>query len=448
MMTGKGKIEQRMLGMHFTPVEVFHRYIMPQIRDHLNDYLWVDMFCGEGNLILPMLDYIDRDRRGEFFRDHIMCFDIDKSAVERSIENAMKYGIPQEMARRNIRTRDTLMDYPVLSGRYPVFHITNPPYLYLGYIRKRKDARRHQEYFEGQNDGYQDLYQIAMMNDLRHGIGNMIYIIPSNFFFSDAGTRKIREDFLKIYRIGSCYIFERRIFPSTGTNVMILSFQRSQSPVESIEFDAIRINKHEEKKRYVLRSENNFKPDNEYQDYIRAHFRPDHPVVKFYLTYDEIGKNPGNNRVVLVNSKEYRHGEYERETFSVNDDLYARIKSNPLYVRTVDKGTREGRSGIYSIIRDFGADGIFVKGPTYRTSPIQIFIDPPLSANEALKLMEIFNRTLNDLRERSDSDFMTTYKYSDSAAYVRKYLGLKQVRGIMSTISLEDLKDGASSTDL
>ncbi|KAA8922216.1 MAG: N-6 DNA methylase [Thermoplasma sp.] len=429
-----------MLGMHFTPVEVFHEYIMPQIADRLKDYLWVDMFCGEGNLILPMLEYIDPDERLEFFRKHMMCFDIDGGAVERSIQNARRYGIPPDIAGENIRIRDTLKDYPALDGEYPVFHITNPPYLYLGYIKKQSEAYRHRAYFHGENAGYQDLYQIAMMNDLRHGIDNMIYIVPSNFLFADAGTRKIREDFLTRYRIESCFIFERRIFSFTGTNVMILGFQRSQSPIDKMEFEAMRVNRHIERKRYVLYRENNFRPGNEYQDYVRNNFKPDHPVIRFYLTYDEVIKNPGSNRVVLVDSKDYKHGDYAKETFYVNDDLYDSIRSNPLYVRTVDKGTPEGRSGLYWIADDFDADGVFVKGPTYRTSPIQVFLQPRLTENESRALMAIFNRKLNEMREKSNSDFMTTYKYSDSSAYVRKYLGLKQVREIINTISIDELK--------
>lgn len=52
-------------------------------------------------------------------------------------------------------------------------------------------------YFSGPNNGYQDLYQIALINDLRNNIFNMIYIIPTNFLFGFSVSNKIRMDFLK-----------------------------------------------------------------------------------------------------------------------------------------------------------------------------------------------------------------------------------------------------------
>ena len=36
---------------------------------------------------------------------------------------------------------------------------------------------------------------------------------------------------------------------------------------------------------------------------------------------------------------------------------------------------------------------------------------------------------------------MTTYKYTNNPKYIRKYLGLKQVKEILTTINIKDLKD-------
>jgi hypothetical protein len=43
---------------------------------------------------------------------------------------------------------------------------------------------------------------------------------------------------------------------------------------------------------------------------------------------------------------------------------------------------------------------------------------------------------LEHFREKLDSEFLTTYKYSN-AVYTRKYLGLTQVRGIIETFPYE-----------
>jgi hypothetical protein len=268
----------------------------------------------------------------------------------------------------------------------------------------------------------------------------MIYIIPSNFLFSDAGVNKIRKDFLKYYTIKSCYIFEKKIFDYTGTNVMIVNFEKSKTLNTEIKFNAYKINNNIEKKSYILYAKNNFKPNNEYYDYIKKHYKKDHLNVKFYLTYDELENNKGNNKLILLNSKNYSHGKYAKETFYVNDKLYNKIKSNPLFVRTVDTGSLNGKAGLYLIHKEFNVDGIFVKGQTYRTNPIQLFIEPKLTQKESYNLMLFFNKTLNKLREITGGDFMTTYKYTNNPKYIRKYLGLKQVKELLTTINFKNLK--------
>lgn len=433
-------LNRRIYGIHFTPIEIFNAYILPQIGNILYDYTWIDLYCGEGNLILPILNLIPKQDRQSFFKEHILCYDINPKAVEKAVDNAVSYGIPKDLAEENIKVEDTLKNYPNIISNYPIFHITNPPYLYLGYIRKHKEASNELEYFTGINKGYQDLYQIALINDLRHEIADMIYIIPSNFLFSDSGTNKIRLDFLKHYKINSCYIFEKKIFDYTGTNVLIASFERTKFLNNKIEFEAYKINSHIQKKSYKLYEDNNFKPNNEYQEYIRRNFKRDHLNVKFYLTYKEIEENKGNKEILLLNSKNYKHGEYTKETFYINDTLKEKIMSNPLFIRTVDTGSINGKAGIYSIYDEFKTNGIFVDGPTYRTNPIQIFIEPRLTLKESYILMKLFNNVLNDLRETTSGDFMTTYKYTDNPKYIRKYLGLKQVKEILTTISIKELR--------
>jgi hypothetical protein len=48
------------------------------------------------------------------------------------------------------------------------------------------------------------------------------------------------------------------------------------------------------------------------------------------------------------------------------------VKANPLFVRTLDTGSADGRAGLYFIPEVFDADGIVVTKATYRTHPIQL----------------------------------------------------------------------------
>ena len=156
--------------------------------------------------------------------------------------------------------------------------------------------------------------------------------------------------------------------------------------------------------------------------------------IHYYLKKEEIDQNKGDIEVVLLDSKSYDGGKYAKRKFSINENLYSKIKSNPVFLRTVDTGSENGRAGLYSIPDFFGADGIYVDGNTYRTNPIQVFIEPRLSSAQLHKVIHGFNSILNRLREETDSEFMTTYKYTYSCKYTRKYLGLTQARAIMETL--------------
>jgi hypothetical protein len=104
--------KRREYGAHLTSIDIFREFILPEIKECLYHFSWVDLFACEGNLILPILDLIPQEKRADFFREHIFLYDIQPEMVEKAVANAMKYGIPQEVARENIKVRDTLQNYP------------------------------------------------------------------------------------------------------------------------------------------------------------------------------------------------------------------------------------------------------------------------------------------------------------------------------------------------
>jgi len=116
----------------------------------------------------------------------------------------------------------------------------------------------------------------------------------------------------------------------------------------------------------------------------------------------------------------------------VNEKLYNKLHNNPLFVRTLDTGGWEGRAGIYNVREIFGVDGIVVTKEKYRTHPIQIFITPELSEENLILLKNYFNLMLEYFRNITDSEFLTTFKYSNSD-YIRKYLGLSQTKKLLET---------------
>lgn len=435
--------KRRTYGEHLTPVQVFKEFILPEIKDKLYNYIWVDLFAGKGNLILPILELIPKKERENFFKRHVFLFDIQKKLVEQAIQNAMKYGIPREIAEQNITQRDTIKNYPkfLLDLELPVYHITNPPYLYIGYIVKHKETQKYLEYFKGENAGYQDLYQLGLINDLRHGLKKMIYIIPSNFLFGFSVSNKIRNDFLKYYTIKKAIIFEKGIFEYTGTNVIICFFERKKEPKhEKFSFEGIKINKEIKKRIYVLDPKNHYRAGNDFEKFV-SEFQANKPLkIRYYLTLEDVKKNNGNFEVTVIDANAFNGKEYRKIKIYVNEKLYNKIKSNILFIRTVDTGSMDGRVGLYKIRDVFGVDGILVTKAKYRTHPIQIFIEPTLSIEDQILLKDYFNLVLEYFRKKTDSEFMTTYKYSNSE-YTRKYLGLLQVKKLIQTFPLLSLRD-------
>ncbi|TFF93394.1 MAG: SAM-dependent DNA methyltransferase, partial [Promethearchaeota archaeon] len=392
----KAKKRRRTYGIHLTSKEIFHQYISPHIQEVLNQYIWTDFFAGEGNLILPILDLIPPDERIVFFQNQIYLFDVQPEMVKKCIENAKLYGIPEDIAQKNILLRDTLSDFPLFLKEkdLPIYHITNPPYLYLGYIRKHKETEKYLPLFEGKNEGYQDLYQVAMMEDLRNNIEDLIYIIPTNFLFGASVSNKFRLDFLKHYKISRMLIFETKIFEFTGTNICIGFFQRKREPaLEPVNFEGLKIKQNDQKitKNYTLKPKFNYRAGSEFEEFLE-NYKCLNPIeVTYYLLKDHVSGNQGNCEVKVMDANNYQNNEYKTLRLNVNKKLKEKIEHNILYVRTVDTGSLEGRVGLGVISEDFNVQGIYVSGNPYRTHPIQLFLEPQLSREDQVLVRDYFN---------------------------------------------------------
>ncbi len=441
----KDNKHRRSLGVHLTSRDIFIKYIFPEIQDKLWDYQWVDLYAGEGNLILPILNSISLDNRVHFFKEHIYLYDIQPDMVKKCILNAENYGIPSDVAHQNIKLRDNLESFPKFlnKAQFPLYHITNPPYLYLGYIRKHKETQKYLDFFKGKNDGYQDLYQIAMINDLRSNIEYLIYILPSNFLFGASVSNKFRIDFLKYYNIRRMIVFETKVFEFTGTNICIAFFIKKKEPkAEMVEFKGIKIKNNNilVEKKYLLKPKFKYRAGSEFDEFLEE-YRVRKPLkVHYYLLKEDILQNKGRNDISVIDANDYQNNKYNTLILQVNNNLKKRIVSNTLYVRTVDTGSYDGRVGLGLISKDFNVNGILVSGNTYRTHPIQIFFEPIATLNEQKLLRNYFNFVLEVFREKLDSDFLTTYKYSD-ADYTRKYLGLTQVRSLIQTFPYSKMNE-------
>lgn len=424
-----------MYNEHLTPSFVFDRYILGEVLPLRTRYRWIDIFAGNGDLIFPILEHTPAHERVDFFREHIFMCDIQPAKVQACIRRAVSLGIPESIAARNILVWDSLEGYPpeALLTPLPCYHITNPPYSYIGRIVKSHKLRHYLEHFRADNEGYQDLYQIALANDLRHGIHNMIYIMPTNFLFGGTSAEKIRRAVLERYHIKRAVIFEKPIFSSTGTHVMIAFFQKKERVGHGEQdFGGVKVRDTEVPRRYILMPKYGYRAGTEFMDFVTMCKAQAAIRVSPYLYEAEVSAHTGNIRLSLVDANSFRGRQYTKVFRFVDEALYHKVKSNPLFLRTLDTGTGHGRAGLYLVSEVFEADGIVVTRSTYRTQPIQLFLYPTLSYDELIMLKDYFNLLLEHFRETTDSEFMTTYKYSKSS-YTRKYLGLYQAKALIET---------------
>jgi len=423
-------------GLFLTPVEVFNKYIYDYIKDKTNDYVFVDFFCGSGNLVLPILDHISPAQRNEYFKNHIFLFDILQSQVEIAIKNAVNLGVNETTARQNIKVRDTIKDYPkelVEKFGGKLFHITNPPYGNVHFIG-RSEYKESMKYFTGRYENFQDLYQLALINDFDNELKNMIYIIPTNFINGDASSNKIRNEFFTKYTIKNAISFEKQIFEETGLTTSIFFFERIEKQLDEITFINKKIGYNYEKDvETTLVKKYNYRNGWQALEWIKNHTKSDGLEADFKLKMKEVEENKDDIKAsfYIPNSEEYKE-------FSINQILYDKLKSNPFYIRIVDGGSKEKKAGLYPI-EDLKCDGI-ISADLHRISAMQIFLKQNLSKEQINKLIDLFNKRLSYLRELTDSDFLLTFQTPYGNGYIKKYLSIKQAKEILKTISLSDLQ--------
>ena len=199
-------------------------------------------------------------------------------------------------------------------------------------------------------------------------------------------------------------------------------------------------------RKYQLKPQYKYRAGSKFFEFLENYKTNKPLVVNYYLLSDDVVNNKGGNHITVIDSNNYKNNEYKVKSLYVNNYLKHKIESNILYVQTVDKGSSEGRVGLGIIKHDFDVSGIYVSSNTYRTHPIQIFLEPQISIEDQILLKNYFNFLLEYFRKELDSEFLTTYKYS-SAKYTRKYLGLNQVRSLIETFPILILGD-SSKRDL
>ena len=269
-----------------------------------------------------------------------------------------------------ILKRDTLNSPPVYKDK---FIITNPPYLARN---KCKDKKIFDKYKT--NDLYKCFLEEIIINP---SIGGIV-IVPLNFWCS---IRKsdidLRMRFLSIYSIININIFEEKVFDDTSYTVCCFQFEFKNNKNDNI--INIFIYPTNKKIKLSLNNENNYTIGGEVYN-----LKKNKDIIIERLTT----KN--------VNEKNYIVGILLK---CIDDSLSSKIclsyvSFKDLYIDTTKKlSTRSYASFI---------------------------IKPKLSIENQKKVVKLFNKYINNKREKYNSLFLTNYRESNTIARKRISFGL------------------------
>jgi len=239
------------------------------------------------------------------------------------------------------------------------------------------------------------------------------------------------------------------MFKKTGTNVVVAFFEKKSRPSRETQvFEALKFSSTKENEDVLSKTRNyrlvpdyNYRAGADFEVFIEKRKVSNPLKYKYYLKQKEIDAHPGNEEISLIDANNYEGTQYARIKRKVSKEFAKKIRKNKLWVRTVDTGLWEGRAGLYLVDQNFDVEGILVTKNTYRTNPIQLFFKTEISPRMQVVLKDYVNSVLEHLRAITDSEFMTTYKYSNHD-YIRKYFGLRQLRKIISTFPYHSLENG------
>lgn len=420
------------MGIHYSP-EDFYPHLRPYLLPHLHSHRFVDLFGGQGNLLLPLVQEVPPGERNAWAERHLLLVDLREEAVERARVRLVASGLTPETARRVARRGDSLREELLPQDGLPVFHLTNPPFLYLGQIRKNPALHSLLPLFRG--TGATDLYALALMRDLgRPNVRWAAYVLPANFLVGQ-GAEGIRRRVLDAFRLERAWLWELPPFPDTDLLVGVFLLRRKDQPqpeAQEVPYQAVGPEGVWEGVLH-LRPERGYRPGEAFWSYLEDYRAGEPLAYRLYLPLEELLAHQGPERLRLVDASRYREGKgYALRELGVDRTLAEALRRSPLYLRTLDSGTWEGRAGIRPV-SELGGEGVFHSGRPHRTHPIAVRFQG-LDREGALLAAQAFDVILEHFRASCRSLFLSDYKGSRAAFYPRKYLGLQTAKALLDTL--------------
>lgn len=310
-----------------------------------------------------------------------------------ALRNGARRARGHEIDKKYIDNKTTFYHDSIKDPAEYKFVLTNPPYLNIN----KADQKTKEAYLR--NSGFEDLYHVSLASIMKSEEG--IVIVPINFLSSERAN-KIRGKFFDYFLILEMNYFKHQVFDDTTYNVIAFYYQKKKNYFDD----------HFSIKTHIYPDDKTADTEiNKYSnwaiggDFINKINNQKNILGVRRLIEDDINNNFGEN---VVNAA-YNHID-DKKTIKISPEVKRMIDNNIIMLKSIDSGTPEGRIALEDIRRH----GVrcLVSKPSSRHM-IHLIFSKPVSVEEQVKLIELFNKEFNEMRKKSLSLFLTNYRDND-----------------------------------
>jgi len=295
--------------------------------------------------------------------------------------------IDSKLESAKIKINDSLVSIPSHK-----FNLTNPPYL-----AKNKMSPEMKSKLDLKE--YEDLYLLSIKKIIESNPDEGIIIIPVNFFSAE-NSDALRKDFLSQYVIDKVNYFKTQVFEDTTYNVVAIHYLKKTSPSTKQRITVTS---------YPGATSKSFDLEEKY-DY-RIAGKELHKIISMKpletirLTEDHMSKNAGDKKVNAF----FNDTKTEKEFF-VKDSFRKSLKKNIIILNCIDTNASEDGWISAEDVRSYKKDCLVGKVSSRNIAYI-VLPDCQLEVQE--KIIPMFNKTLNYLRKKYNSLFLTNFRDND-----------------------------------
>ena len=264
------------------------------------------------------------------------------------------------------------------------FILTNPPYLYQNKMKDKSLLL---------NSKHTDLYQLSLEKIMNSEEG--IAIVPINFLSAE-NSKYIRELFLAKFEIKKVNYFSEQVFDDTTYNVIAFYYRKKKILTNKMNID-FTIYPQKKYSKIALYQKYNWQIGGEFLAEINAY---SNKLRISRLEEEDLQKGNHAIRAAYNNLDKIK-------VFNVNDDVLSKIRKNIVVLKAIDSGSESGKICLDDI-RKYNLDALI----SIKTSrhQIQLLFPENVSIQEQEKIIELFNKEIEDKRNRYHSLFMTNYR--------------------------------------